>query len=367
MALQATPYALQNASHSASLFRSATSAPFNPAGGILGTGELSVAQSATPAMSVVLGSGRASVAGTAVSPPAGFTFTSQSSYFCENDAPLTLTVTASNPTNPRIDICVVSVQDAFYSGSNNQAVASIVAGTPAVSPVAPSAPSNSIILATIAVAANATTIVTANIANVAALVTVVNTATSAALAAAVAPIGLTRVVPSSITGSGAALSTNGRITLTAATIFSVTGCFSSKFDNYLVTYTGTWSGLQFWDMTLQVAGTPSAVGYDEQRLFGAASVASASRESNQNFWIVGIDFGYVNQWGKIDVFSPFLTGNTQALFTSGESDGAGNITVVNETGWHRTVASYDGFVFSRASASNTFSGVVEIFGYNTNV
>lgn len=103
------------------------------------------------------------VAGSQVTPPAGLTFTTQAMYNVLNDGSITLTVTTANATNPRIDAVYVGVQDAFYSGASNAAVAGIVAGIPASSPVAPSIPVNSLLLGYIAVGAGVTSIVTANI------------------------------------------------------------------------------------------------------------------------------------------------------------------------------------------------------------
>jgi len=162
MTVQSVPYALQNASHSAAVFRQATSAPFQTAG-VLGVGELAISQQGTPNMSVVLGAGRAMVAGSQVTAPSGLSFTTQAMYNVLNDGSITLTVTAANATNPRIDAVYIGVQDAFYSGSANTAVAGIVAGTPAASPVAPAVPANSLLLGYVAIAAGATSIVTANI------------------------------------------------------------------------------------------------------------------------------------------------------------------------------------------------------------
>jgi hypothetical protein len=162
MTIQVTPYALQNASHSAALFRQSASAAFMTAG-VLSAGELAVTAQATPNMSVVLGPGRAKVAGTSVSPPAGMSWTTQAMYDVLNDAALTLTVTTSNATNPRIDALYGQVQDSFYSGATNTAIAGIAAGVPSPSPVAPSVPTNSILLAYIAVGANVTAIVAGNI------------------------------------------------------------------------------------------------------------------------------------------------------------------------------------------------------------
>lgn len=167
MAIQAVPAYLQNASHSAALFRQAMSNPYISAGVIV-PGEFAVGAQSTPNMSVLVGAGRAKVAGSQISPPtllSGVTasFTTQAMYDVLNDASVTLTVATADPTNPRIDTVYVAVQDSYYSGSNNQAVLGVVTGTPAPSPVATAAPSNSLVLAYVAVAANATSVVTGNI------------------------------------------------------------------------------------------------------------------------------------------------------------------------------------------------------------
>jgi hypothetical protein len=65
----------------------------------------------------------------------------------------------------------MTVNDAYYTGSLNNVVLQVVAGTPAGSPVAPATPANSISLATVAVAAGATALTTANITDTRVLVT----------------------------------------------------------------------------------------------------------------------------------------------------------------------------------------------------
>ena len=162
MTVQSPPYALQNASHSAALFRQASTSFINSFG-VANAGEYSVIQTGTPSMAVGVGPGRAWLPGGSVSNITGFTFSTQAGYFAFNDNYVTITVAAADPTNPRIDVVYLAVNDSFYSGASNNAVVGVVTGTPAVSPVAPPAPTNSLILATIAVAASSTTVVNANI------------------------------------------------------------------------------------------------------------------------------------------------------------------------------------------------------------
>lgn len=162
MTVQTVPYALQNASHSAAVFRQSASAAFLWPG-ILGVGELAVSAQSTPNMSVVLGPGRAKVGGTNVAAPAGLLFTTQAMYDVLNDGNITLTIAAANATNPRIDAIYIGVQDSFYSGSTNQAIAGVVTGVAAATPVPPAVPSNALLLGYVAVAANASSIGSSNI------------------------------------------------------------------------------------------------------------------------------------------------------------------------------------------------------------
>jgi len=117
--------------------------------------KLLVTQTGSPSMAVIVKSGCAMIPGS----EAG----SQGCYEVQNDADVTLSITAAHPTLPRIDIVCFKVQDAAFSGVTNSCSLVVVAGTPAGSPVAPSAPANSLVLANVAVAAAAASIVNANI------------------------------------------------------------------------------------------------------------------------------------------------------------------------------------------------------------
>jgi hypothetical protein len=131
--------------------------------GIIGSSSLAVTQSGTPGMSVVIASGWAAIVGT--------TQSNMGVYTAYNDAAATAAITTANATNPRIDLVCLTVNDSYYTGSTNNVVINVVAGTPASSPTVPATPANSIALARVAVAANATSIVNANITDVRVAVT----------------------------------------------------------------------------------------------------------------------------------------------------------------------------------------------------
>lgn len=149
MALRTPPSWLQNGSHPAENDRLTMQAIFATTG-IIGSSSLQVVPNSPVGMSVRVNSGWAAIIGT--------TQSNMGVYTVYNDATTTLTVTTADPTNPRIDRVVATVQDAYYSGAFNDVIFQVVAGTPAGSPVAPATPANSISLATVAVGAAVTQI-----------------------------------------------------------------------------------------------------------------------------------------------------------------------------------------------------------------
>lgn len=355
MTVQTVPYALQNASHSAAVFRQATSAPFQSAG-ILGVGELAVSQQGTPNMSVILGAGRAMVAGSQVTPPSGLAFTTQAMYNVLNDGSITLTVTTANATNPRIDAVYVGVQDAFYSGSNNQAVAGVVAGTPAPSPVAPSIPVNSYLIGYIAVGAGVTSIVTANITQ----------QTSIAGLVGGRP-GLVAVAPTSVVGATA--SPNGGLSFTSVLSFSANGVFTTAFDNYLIVLdiygqTNTAGGVLF----LRSAGTDDATAnytsiqdYDQGSTHTTASVALLSTG-----WSA-LPVAVSELVGEFTMFNPALPRPTRGQATFNAVLSPSSLVSQRASYRHNASAVFDGFTYkSSGGGGGALTGTCRIYGYNNN-
>jgi hypothetical protein len=118
-------------------------------------GGLSVQQHSTPNMSVDINAGVAYVRGGSVG--------TQGVYNVLNDALATVSISAADPSLPRIDRVGIQIEDAFYSGVPNDAIFSVVTGTPASSPVAASEPPSFLTLATVRVNAGVTSVTNANI------------------------------------------------------------------------------------------------------------------------------------------------------------------------------------------------------------
>lgn len=154
MALRTPPSWLQNGSHPAENDRLTTQALWATTG-IIGTGSLAVSANSPAGMSVVVASGWAAIVGT--------TQANMGTYMAYNDANTVLAITTADPSNPRIDRVVVTVNDAYYTGSANDVEFEVIAGTPASSPSAPATPANSISLATVLVGTAVTQINTGDI------------------------------------------------------------------------------------------------------------------------------------------------------------------------------------------------------------
>jgi hypothetical protein len=154
MALHTPPSWLQNASHPAENDRLTTQALWATTG-IISPTSMAVTANSPTAMNVFVAAGWAVVIGD-IQP-------FQGAYTFYNDAPVLLTITTANATEPRIDLIVATVNDSFYSGSTDNVVYQVIAGTPASSPTVPATPQNSIALASVYVGAAVLSITSGNI------------------------------------------------------------------------------------------------------------------------------------------------------------------------------------------------------------
>lgn len=180
MTLRTPPSWLQNGSHPAENDRLTTQALWATTGIIKST-SLAVTPNSPVGMSVIIAGGWAAIVGT--------TQTNMGTYVAYNDAPTVVAITTANPTNPRIDLVCATVQDAYYTGAQNNVIFQVVVGTPATSPVVPALPANSIALAEIDVAAGALSITSGDITDLRVLVTT-NIPESGDISAVVAGTGL---------------------------------------------------------------------------------------------------------------------------------------------------------------------------------
>jgi hypothetical protein len=169
MGVETSPVAIQSGtSYSAELFRrgtfgfqlarSAASVVGSVAGGVvnLAIGDLIMSPPGS-GMSVNIAVGEAIVPGSST--------TTQSGYYLRVSGSTNLSVAASNPSNPRVDLVCASINDAAYTGSSNNGVLAVVTGTPTSGATlsnltgAPALPTSSLLIGYILVPANASNII----------------------------------------------------------------------------------------------------------------------------------------------------------------------------------------------------------------
>lgn len=154
MTLRTPPSWLQNGLHPAENDRLSMQALWATTG-VIGSNSLPTTADTPASMNVIVGTGWCAIVGD-YQPDMGV-------YTVYNDAAVTLPISTADPTNPRIDRVVVTIQDSYYTGSADDVIFQVIMGTPAGSPVAPATPTNSMSIATIAVGAAVTQINTGNI------------------------------------------------------------------------------------------------------------------------------------------------------------------------------------------------------------
>lgn len=176
MPIASPPWIIDGTTLDAQVIRQALGSLLGAGGGIVTAGDFLVVQNATPNMAVLIAGGRVWIPGTDLAPVANGSnppWYPQGPYYTESDASFGLAISASDPSNPRIDRVILQVQDAEYVGTLKQCAPAIVIGAPTAGATlanlsgAGAVPPSSLLLANVLVPAGASSIVTADIANVA--------------------------------------------------------------------------------------------------------------------------------------------------------------------------------------------------------
>ena len=152
---------------------------------------------------------------------------------------------------------------------------------------------------------------------------------------------------------------------TAVSSMTVTNCFSSTFDNYLLTVTGgTFNTINTQIRGRLVSGsTIVTTGYKSRllySLYGTSTPLAASSGQPYVLWWGGTKANATAPvFARLHIFGAFLTDGT--FFTS---DAYGtDIAAGNSTSYHSTPASYDGFEFHPDTGTMT-GCTVRVYGYN---
>lgn len=169
------------------------------------------------------------------------------------------------------------------------------------------------------------------------------------------------VTPTSVsTGS---IGPYGAVAFSGASAISINGVFTPEFDNYLIVFDLTTSGVSAPQITLRLAGTDSTAGYDNERCQTINATVTASQSLNAAFWYgttIGLAGG--TQVGSLMVFSPALAVATRSQVQTSSTANPMTTSSGTYTGGmlHRSTTAYDGFTFT--PSTGTITGSIRVFG-----
>ena len=175
--------------------------------------------------------------------------------------------------------------------------------------------------------------------------------------------GLVVMTPSSIaySGTSASINADGSVDFSAVTSLSLNGVFTSAYDNYMVVMryvSGTNDAMNF---RLRASGTDNSTAnsYVTQSLDASSTAINASRTTS-NLGIAAALASAQRSGFSFYCYGPYLAQPT--AFRSINPNGISDARLDDRAGTHNQSTSYDGISF--IAASNNFSGLLTVFGFN---
>ena len=170
-------------------------------------------------------------------------------------------------------------------------------------------------------------------------------------------MGLVKVIPTSATNG--TVSATGTVTVgSAVSSVTVSGCFSSLYDNYKILYVGgTTSALTSLQMRLgaSTTGYYSVVNY---ATFAATATPLSAGDNNAAQWtFVGYGTGSNTQI-TTDLIGPFLSQWT----SYGPASWAAQTVAGTSAGTHQVATSYTAFTIIPNTGTMT-GGTIRVYGY----
>jgi hypothetical protein len=176
-------------------------------------------------------------------------------------------------------------------------------------------------------------------------------------------MGLVKVIPTSVAGTGVTLSASGTVSFSATTSVSVNGCFTSLYSNYQILIAGTSVSDTDCSFRFRAAGTDTSTAvyqYSSSGYFGSArNDASGTGQTSIAFTP---SLGSSRTSGTtINVYSPNTTETWKATNASVTfTHSAVGVIVRNVAGACNSSTQFDGFtIFGGAN----LTGTIRVYGY----
>lgn len=178
--------------------------------------------------------------------------------------------------------------------------------------------------------------------------------------------GCSLIKPSSIAGTGVAVTALGKVSFTSATTITINGVFTAAFDQYRIMLdipnAVTPAVAAF---TLTSAGSPdTSANYDTQVVQGAGSATAAVQQSAQTSVPITGSSTVATHTTVVELFRPALaapTAGTAQMFST-SNPGSGTGMFIQLRGFqHRLASAYDGL---QITSGNALTGTLRVYGYN---
>ena len=171
-----------------------------------------------------------------------------------------------------------------------------------------------------------------------------------------------RTIPT-VSGTGAAVSSSGLVTITAGTTTGcyINNCFTDDYRTYRVIISqakGSTTSYIYLRLSVGGSANSTASSYSRASTLATTTAINASGETNNLFYI-GPTTTTNGLNCTIDVFNPKIAVQTGYNIASSHANGD---TVVGG-GRHNQATAYDGLFL--ASNAGTFDCFVEIYGFNS--
>lgn len=151
-------------------------------------------------------------------------------------------------------------------------------------------------------------------------------------------------------------------TFTAATTVSINSCFTSTYDNYLVTLTpssGSGACKNFF-VKMRLSGTDSSTGYAWNQLTTlGTTVSSATLNGQTTGWPTAADNDSLSAPTQFTLMSPFIASVNTVFAANSFQSGSGGQGLKITNGFHTVTSAYDGITINW---TNSATGTVRVYG-----
>jgi hypothetical protein len=184
-------------------------------------------------------------------------------------------------------------------------------------------------------------------------------------AAAMDSIGLWKITPTSVSGTGASLSGSNVVVTSGGSNFTVNGAFNSNFRNYKVLISDfRVSAASYIYVALGTSNTGTAHSSVELTLNASTNSSSVGGVTASTRWLLPIVARNTTDSvaGEVTIFTPAIAIETSFTALGVDSAAAGLARWAN--GWNSANTAFTSLFFSTQTAETFTSCVVQIYGYN---